>query len=205
MAEEAATGDSVFGISPEEERIERAIRLAESLTSDIPASIFAIKGYSDKQVRIFLHELVEETDSYLEIGVWHGATFAAAVSSNPRCAIAIDNFSQFEGSIGSFRDNLKDYRYEIWQTDCFALTDEQKGSLGSINVYFYDGNHSREDQAKAVTYYSPLIAKRFILIVDDWNHPNVANGTMDGLKDIKVLKSWTKSWWQGVWIGICER
>jgi hypothetical protein len=54
-------------------------------------------------------------------------------------------------------------------------------SIGKYNVYLFDGPHGYQDQFDGMVIASPALEQEFVLIVDDWNWPEVRNGTMDGL------------------------
>lgn len=202
-------------------RVERAIIKAETNNTKLPDSVFSINGMSARKNRIFLNELLsEDSNSYLEIGTWLGSTFVSGLYRNSlKKAIAIDNFSQFDGNKNEFFSNcVKNgiYIFDFISADCFNLTQEQISTIKDINIYFYDGDHKHEDQEMALTYYIDCLQKEFILIIDDWNHEPVRTGTRSGLEktQIKVHKEWilpanyngdTENWWNGLYVAVGEK
>jgi hypothetical protein len=61
-----------------------------------------------------------------------------------------------------------------------------------FNIYLFDGDHSEQSQYMAIKYYLPALEDTFILIVDDWNWPDVRNGTMRGIAESKLSVLWKK-------------
>ena len=100
--------------------------------------------------------------------------------------------------------------------DCFLFNKE---GLKNINVYFYDGDHSEESQEKGLIYYNDILADTVIIIVDDWNAPNVRSGTRKAIKELnwKILKEWelpgqSGNWsansglyWNGLYVSVIQK
>jgi hypothetical protein len=207
------------------QRVENAIAVAQTgESSKLTEDQFALPGMSSRWNRILLNELVKEGDKYLEIGVWRGSTFVAAnFKNNPAYAIAIDNFSQFGNHKDEFISLLPVHlsqlvnKMVLIDCDCFDLNEESDAAvLTDNNVYFYDGAHEAEDQRKALTYYIPKLADKFIYIVDDWNYEPAQIGTRQGIAEnnLKIHKEWilpsafngdTATWWNGIYIAVCEK
>lgn len=204
-------------------RVENAIKNANEGVSKLTETQFSISGMSSKKNRIFLNTILEEDSTntnYLEIGTWLGSTFVAALYENDlKSAVAIDNFSQFSGNMSTFMNNCvssKISNFRFINSDCFNLTEENLSSIKDVNVYFYDGDHTHEDQRRALTYYINTLQDVFIFIVDDWNHTPAQTGTRHGLNDtgLKVHKEWilparfngdTENWWNGLYVAVCEK
>lgn len=56
---------------------------------------------------------------YMEIGAWKGSTHISALYKNfPEYTIAIDNFSQYEGTLEIFKENCKN----IWAAKSILFT-----------------------------------------------------------------------------------
>jgi hypothetical protein len=47
----------------------------------------------------------------------------------------------------------------------------------------YDGNHYEESHYKALNHYLNCLDNEFIYLVDDWNMPEVRQGTENSIKD----------------------
>jgi hypothetical protein len=207
------------------ERVEAALNAANTGTTKLTESEFALEGMSSKKNRIFLNELIKGGDKYLEIGVWRGSTFVAALFKNkPEYAIAIDNFSQFDpngNNLEKFKRamierNITDFT--LLNTDCFNVAPNLQDYIlnKNFNVYFYDGGHTEQDQYAALFYYYLTLANDFIFIVDDWNWEPSRVGTRRAFADLglKVHKEWElfnegggnkDAWWNGLYIAVCEK
>ena len=206
-------------------RVEQALEAANTGTTKLTDAEFALEGMSSKRNRILLNELVKSGDKYLEIGVFKGSTFVAALyKNNPAYAVAIDNFSQFDPQ-GVNSNTFKRVTTErgitditLLNADCFNLPENlQEYVLNrKFNVYFYDGGHTEQDQYRALFYYYMTLANEFIFIVDDWNYEPARSGTYKALGDlgIKVHKEWdlrserngdVATWWNGIYIAVCEK
>ena len=201
-------------ISKVNQSIENAIAGKSKLTPDI----LSIDGMSSSRNRHLLNNLADNSN-YLEIGVWHGSTFISALYGNIVKAYAIDNWSEFaEGctkepfllNCESF--GIKDYL--LIEGDAFKI------DLGlikdKINVYFYDGNHSWQSTAKALTYFYPVLDDVFIFIVDDFGWAGIPNGALHGIKEcgLKIIDLWDLelingsdkgAWWNGLGIFILKK
>jgi len=206
---------------------QNSIRLAVELNRrNVSKEIMNVPGMSAAKNRIMLNHLVSYPKArYLEVGVYAGSTFVAALAGNkPEYACAIDNFSQFDANEKLFKNNTDrfvDAKFDLFNRDCFDLTKAQKAKLkkNRINMFMYDGPHKEEDHVKAITEYYDVLDDVFILIVDDWNLPQVRTGTFRGLKQ-KNLKVWwqinleadtadgtkdLKGWWNGVWVAVISK
>ena len=42
-------------------------------------------------------------------------------------------------------------------------------SLGTFNVYLFDGPHAYQDHYDGLVHAAPALTRQFILIIDDWN------------------------------------
>ncbi|HTZ35850.1 MAG TPA: class I SAM-dependent methyltransferase [Stellaceae bacterium] len=149
--------------------------------------LFWINGFSGKKFRTFLNNLLSDVPDprYLEIGLFHGASFCPAIYRNALTAVGIDNWSEYGGDPQPFFDNLAKFRgpgaeVEIVEKD-FRKIDFT--ALGRFNVLFYDGSHQPQDQYDGVLLPQPAIERHAILIVDDWNWDHVRANTFNALRD----------------------
>jgi hypothetical protein len=55
-----------------------------------------------------------------------------------------------------------------------------------FNVYLYDGEHYEQDHFQALTYYYEVLEDEFIFIVDDFNWPEVRDGTFKSIEHLKL-------------------
>ena len=207
------------------ERVEKALEAANTGTTKLTDAEFALEGMSSRKNRILMNELVKDGDRYLEIGVWRGSTFVAALHGNkPEYAVAIDNFSQFDND-GKNSERFKRVTTErnitdftLLNADCFNVPPNLENLLlgQNFNVYFYDGGHTERDQYLALTYYYPTLADQFIFIVDDWNWEPSRVGTRRAIADLslKIHREWElfnegggnrEQWWNGLYLAVCEK
>lgn len=204
--------------------IQQAINDAENRKSSLSSNILNLDGMSSPKVRHFLNNIchISENINYLEIGVWKGSTFTSALYNNAKHishAYAIDNWSQFNGSKELLINSLKELK-DVWPQHTIIESDSFSVDLSlfkeKIDIYFYDGDHSRQAQKKALEYYLPILKDEFIYIVDDWNHSDVSSGTREGINSINysIEKEWilpangngdTENWWNGFYVALLKR
>ena len=58
--------------------------------------------------------------------------------------------------------------------------------LGQFNIYFFDGPHEEKDHYDAIVIVQSVLTDTFILIIDDWNIPEVRKGTLTAIKNLKI-------------------
>lgn len=159
-----------------------------------------------------------EGAKYLEVGLWRGSTFFAALYGNKLEAIGVDNWSQNFG--------CKNF---VGRTEFFRLLDKYTGrnkikiiernifnpktlaEIGTgVNIYYYDADHSEKAQYHAFTKLKNVFAKVFIALIDDYTYEGVHRGTVRALKELKYkilmdVRLGTgypalvdfKNWWNG--------
>jgi hypothetical protein len=209
-----------------ERHIPDAIDKAQRLDkTDFDVELLDLAGFSGQMTRIFLNRLFSSaTLKYLEVGVWQGSTFCSALNNNnPFYAVAVDNFSQtWEEKFGvnpqtAFINNTNRFircPFEFYNTECFNL--DLSLFKHKINCYFYDADHSEQDQYTALTYYYPILDNEFIFMVDDWNRLEVRIGTYRAIQDLnlEIHREWSfhtehceayHSWWDGFMICVLRK
>lgn len=198
--------------------IQSAIECSNNRMTKLNSKAKLMRGMSSFKVRIFLNKLLEMPNSrYLEIGVWQGSTFYSALYGNsPDFAVAIDNFSGFQGSEETFLNNLNDVvtKYEFINSDSFAS--KEKLASKKFNIYFYDGDHSEESHYQALAYLYDNLDDEFIYICDDWNWAEVKQGTFRAIQEqnLTIVQEWdlpsnnngdVENWWNGLWVAILRK
>ena len=188
-----------------------------------PAVVGGIEGMTSKKIMAFLNGCLRAApdSTYLEVGVWKGKTFVAAIGGNGgivRHAYAVDNWSEFGGPRTEFLQNLRfavnPPPFTVIEKDCFTLTEQDIPE--SVDVFFYDGAHKQEDQRRALTYFRPRLADRVLYMVDDWNNDFVQNGTRQGLVDGGYEVEWEAvrgqgqhnshiEWWCGFYMALLRK
>ena len=197
-----------------------AIHEADQLQSRLTPDVLALEGMSSPRVRHLLNNLCSRPGTrYLEVGVWRGATFCAALCGNGAAvdtAVAIDDFSEFRGCPDAFRQSCAlclpedQPAWTLYESDFRKVA---RSYTRQPNVYFYDGDHQRQSQCDALMHFWQGLADPCVLVVDDWQWKNVLAGTMDGLGTLNAVlhKSWTlkaargedvDSWWNGVFVAV---
>jgi hypothetical protein len=201
------------------EHVIRSINNAENHQSKLDKSVLDIDGMSSPKIRHFLNNIVDMPNAkYLEIGTWKGSTLCSALyNNNPNLAVAIDNFSEFFGPRAELRNNVSNYvrcSLTFYDQDCFQF---DKSLLSDkVNIYLYDGNHSRQSHESALTYFIDILDDTFIYLCDDWNFVDVPAGTKDAINNLNltVLQEWimpanhngdVKNWWNGFYIAVMRK
>ena len=203
--------------------VKMSIENAEKDISQLNEEILSLEGLSSSMVRHFLNNICSlKGANYLEIGCWKGSTLVSAAYKNEEnlsAVVGIDNWSQFDGPKDDFLRNVNSYIKAIplrfYEADCFSI-DKSQIFQSPVNIYFYDGNHSFEDQKSAFTFYNSVFDDVFIAIVDDWNWEQVRNGTFAAFQDLgyKILYEQpfftarnldTSSWWNGFYIAVIKK
>jgi hypothetical protein len=209
------------------EIIDKAVFDANEHKSKLPDrefrfDILDVYGMSSRKNRHLFNNLINfhgPSTRYLEIGVCHGSTYISALYQNTvEYTACIDNFIEYAHS-GPKENFLNNYSKNIggspnlFEKDCFNF-DYLASGIKDINIYFYDGRHKYEDQRDAIMYYKNALSNEFILIVDDFDIPDIKKGTFDGLQEsnininYKVELNRTKfndrdTWWNGLLIAHC--
>ena len=207
-------------------RVEKAIEAAETGKTKLTEAELTLEGMSSRKNRILLNELITTDDNYLEIGVFKGSTFVSALyGNNPKYAVAIDNFSQFDPqniNLNVFKQVVSERGFQnftLLNANCFNIPVDLANQYllnREFTVYFYDGDHKERDQYLALYYYYLTLADKFIFIVDDYNTVEAQVGTLQAMDELKIIvhKEWklltdrngdTGSWWNGLYIAVCEK
>lgn len=163
------------------------------------------------------YSCLPENECYFEVGIYCGKTLISALKDAPaRKTYACDDFSEAaldsDMALSMVLENLQRYglrdRVEFFNADFRTVANASH--IGEpIGLYFYDGGHTEEDQRDAITLVAPLLADTALVIVDDWNFPEVPTGTQRGIEEsegtwerLYVLPARhgedTGMWWNGV-------
>jgi hypothetical protein len=150
--------------------------------------------------------------SFVNVGVWHGFSLLVGMRQNPhkRC-VGVDNFSQWGGPRVDFWKRFEQYRsenhffHEMDYRNYFETVHR-----GQIGVYFYDGDHSYDEQLKGLRLAEPYFADNCIVLVDDtnWEGPREATRSFvshspwryDVLFDRATAGNFHPTWWNGLTI-----
>ncbi len=171
--------------------IDDSIEWATLEVSKLNQEILDIQGITSNKVRCFLNNICNIDDAtYLEVGVFRGATFCSAIYGNDIYSIAVDNFmspnltpKSVSQKIGNYyKHNIEIIPQEEFlhnvkrfgNTDKISVykTDYQTfdfSTLSNVDIIFYDGETKFHDQYTALKNMLPIFSDETILIMDDWN------------------------------------
>lgn len=185
--------------------VDESIARALNHDSAIDQEILTLAGFSTGIQRRLMSNLCHQpTDypSYLECGLWKGASFCAAINNNPKlCAYGIENFSQaFHANnvkeellcnVARFEGGCRSVK--VKEQDCFAVA--LSSIVPPVTVFSFDSEHTYAAHRKALSYFLPAMADTFCFVVDDYDwYETVQKGTKDGLKDLEGLITIHKQW-----------
>jgi hypothetical protein len=196
--------------------------LEESNDFEGATHLVDVEGLSSARVCRFLNRLVarmEPGEIYLEIGTWKGRTLlSAAFGNNGKLCVGCDKFrfwGRFTGpgflakrdlfrNIERYRDRTAEIRFHHMTSRRFLANPSLPGPVG---VYFYDGDHSYEGTLHGVVTAAPYLSERSVLVVDDWNDPEIRRATHDGIKQAGLEVLWSRELAgnqteQGFWNGL---
>lgn len=179
--------------------IEQSIFNAVKGISNLTEYELNVKGFSTPTIRHLFNNLCNIDGQYLEVGLYCGATFCSSFNNN-LISIGIEDFSQpfgndsvkeeLEINVKNCSKNAKNVG--IIDADCFSVN--LNNLSGKFDIFFYDGEHSIESQARVLPYFLPFMKDEFIFIVDDFNWYDVSQGTLDGFfeigEKIDIIKEW---------------
>ncbi len=181
-----------------------------------------VPGMSSPKVCTFLNRLVAHLpagERYLEVGTWQGLTLLSAAYRNlDKVCIGCDKFRLWGRWTGlgwtarrAFLANLRRLRGDCGYVHLYEMTDQTLFSRGlvqgPIGVYFYDGDHSAPGTRHGIAAAAPLLSRRAVVLVDDWNIPAVRAGARQGLADARLDVKWERQlagdhsragWWNGL-------
>lgn len=170
------------------EHVRRSLQNAEIGISKINSDIINYIGYSGTKTRHLYNNLCSLPNAnYLEIGTWYGSSSISALYGNKIQATFIDNWSEFGGNKNILTNAIHKFNtgslVNVLETDCWKV---DLDSLPEYDIYLYDGAHTYDDHYKAITYYASKLKNNCIVIVDDWNWPQVRDGTMKAFSDLGI-------------------
>lgn len=152
--------------------------------------------------------------NYINVGCWEGFTLLSGMINTECNVYGIDNFSQFGGPKKKFYRNFnkyKNYNHYFYEIDYkIFFKDIWEKENKNIDLYFYDGNHSYEDQLEALEIAKKYFVKNSLIVVDDTNIPDVNNATLNFINkyneefkillDIKTASNGHFTFWNGLMI-----
>ncbi|HUF01436.1 MAG TPA: class I SAM-dependent methyltransferase [Gaiellaceae bacterium] len=150
-------------------------------------------------------------ESYVEVGVYHGASLiAASLGNEDEDIVGIDEFTFRDASLEQVYDSLGAFGLdppEVIVGDIFELV--PNGALGdrTVGVWYYDAAHDYRSQVEGLRIAEPLLAPGALLIVDDTDWPDVERAMDDyvagqprasRLVTIEGKDRGSPQWWEGM-------
>jgi hypothetical protein len=205
-------------------QIEDSLNKAYNDTSKINDDILNIPGMTGIKTRHFYNNICSYNDvRYLEVGAWKGSSISSAMFNNKIKCVCIDNWSEFGGPKNEFLENFNKFKGEndatFIEKNCW---DVEPSSIGNINIYMFDGDHSSDSHYKSLNHFLPCLDDEFIFIIDDWNWEQVRNATLKSISDNnleicykkEILTPYTDfrmdncrnyTWWNGICIFVLKK
>jgi len=210
------------------DHVEKSVKNANEGISKLPKEILQMEGMSGIKTRHLYNNICSlDNANYLEIGTCKGSSFVSSLYGNSINALAIDNWSEFNGPKNEFLANMKNLcpnmKYNFIEKNCFSIEDSDIHNVyESVDIYLYDGAHDYLSQKNAITHYSKFLSKYSIIIIDDFrsdthNWSQVKKGTYDGLqeaglivhKNIEIISKQESDgaleYWNGFGLFVCEK
>lgn len=160
---------------------------------------------------------LDEGEAYVEVGVFHGASLAAAMLGNEdRRFVGIDSFEFRDATLDAVERNLAAFRLprpELHVGDVFELV--PGGALDDVRagVWYYDAVHTYDAQLDGLRVAEPMLAPGALVIVDDTDWMEVERALDDYLSEQpRVRRILTidgkdrgfPQWWEGMQVLVWE-
>jgi hypothetical protein len=177
--------------------IDNSLEWGQLEVSKLTLDVMNIHGITSNKIRCFLNNICSIGGTYLEVGVFRGATFCSAIYGNEVHAIGLDNFASpnlmpmgVSQKLASylkqridispqedFINNVKRFgnpeHLDVYKTDYMSFDYTQ---LPKLDIIFYDGDTRYNDQYNVLKKLLPQFSDKTILIIDDWNWGSGAFG-----------------------------
>lgn len=168
--------------------IGNAIMRAQKGESAIAPWVLKVTGFSTPTMRRLVNNLMDVKKKlvYLEAGAYCGGTACAAVSNRENVTgYVYEDFSQpFD-----LPDVEAQLLANLAKTENLTLIEGDffKSELpeATVDVFFYDGEHSEEAQSRALPRIVDHLSDVSLMLVDDFNWGSVSKGTKAGFAAVK--------------------
>lgn len=135
---------------------------------------------------------MNDSECYLEVGVFAGGTLCSANHANHKKAVGIDKYEGYEisrmtqGNFSEIRDRCLRSINSLGQATTRLIEkdfkDVTKDEIGCpVAVSFIDGTHDYNEVVKNLAWLEPLLAEQAILVFDDVNYLDVSRAIFDWL------------------------
>lgn len=162
-----------------------AVNKAKQGDSNLTKEVLSLEGMSSEKNRHLLNNLAAGK-KYLEIGTHKGSTLASACYNNGAKGLAYDDYRRFGVHLKEVKLLIKrlNLNAKIIDDDGFNHKSREK-----YDVIFYDGDHSYENSKKAIDFFSKHVKKGGILIMDDYEYPDVMKAVNESELDRVLLRA----------------
>ena len=182
---------------------------------DLRKALVNIESMSTYAIGYVINRICKKLNKnqlYLNIGVWKGFSLVSGMINTACEVIGIDNFSQFDGPREKFLENFNKYKKDhhfFFEENYINFFKNFEKKSQYIDFYFYDGEHSYDNQYKNLEIADQFLKKGSLILIDDINFDEVYNGTKDFisktnsnyqiLKEIKTANNHCHpSFWNGI-------
>ena len=170
------------------------LTIFENLTIEEEYFITKIKkinGMSTLTNALIINKLCQSIGekNYVNVGCWEGFSLISGMINTSCNVYGVDNFSQFNGPYKKFNNNFKKYQknnHYFYDVDYkFFFEKIWKNKNEKIDFYFYDANHSYEDQFYSLEIAYEYLNNDALIMIDDTNILDVKKATKDFLRKNK--------------------
>ncbi len=189
----------------------------EKIDLDLRKELIKIDSMSTYAIGYLINRIcknLSKSQVYLNIGCWKGFSLIAGMVNTQCKVIGVDNFSQFSGPKNEFLNNfnnLKKHNHFFFEQDYKAYFESLDHTKDKFDFYFYDGEHSYDNQLKNLEIVDNFLNIGSLVLVDDINFDEVYEGTLDFInkpnskfKIVKEIKTANNhchpSFWNGIMI-----
>lgn len=181
-----------------------------------------VPGLTSRRVQSLINYIAKESDSYLEVGTFLGATAAAAAYGTDTKIICIDTWEQdvqpsthddvlpansLHRAWGNVSRHAEVNRLKFIKS---KFQDVNPTEIGDVDFVFYDGPHDEDSVRSFVMQFSPIFGEGTILLFDDANWTDVKHGVDEGLRLSGLSSHYKKQmlnpiespsdWWNGLYV-----
>ena len=189
----------------------------EKIDLDLRKELIKIDSMSTYAIGYLINRIcknLSKNQVYLNIGCWKGFSLVAGMINTECKVIGVDNFSQFTGPKNDFLknfENSKKNNHFFFEQDYEKYFESLNHTKDKFDFYFYDGEHSYDNQFKNLEVADKFLNIGSIILIDDINFDDVYQGTLDFInktkskfKIIKEIKTANNhchpSFWNGIMI-----
>lgn len=204
--------------------VKEAIEKAKKRESKMDEVAWSVPALSSLNIRHLMNNLGASSTNYLECGVHRGGLFCSTIrNNNLDIALAIDSFESDkvtgENIEAEFDKNslncVEGTDTAIFKTVSDTFSVDPNTMPIEIDLYLYDAAHDYDSQRNAMSWFLDNMADEFVVCVDDYDWPEVQEGTQHGIADAGVEILFEEVWkgndhdndgnWNGFYIAVLKK